>query len=128
MSEIELKPCPFCGQAPVWFHCRASGIPSAILGCINDECFGPRTTAEGVGAIAQWNTRASVPAHDGWRPIETAPSDVDLQLCWQWADGRWGQTIDLARCSRGGWLHGQATHWRPLHKPPVLTAHERGDE
>lgn len=62
-------------------------------------------------------------AGGGWRPIETAPADTDLLLGW-WMEGawlttpHWEQEVQEARNTKGGWWHGQATHWQPLPSPP----------
>lgn len=54
-----------------------------------------------------------------WKPIESAPKDEKLLLGWfATYDGQWQQTVDLAHCTRGGWMHGQATHWLPLPQGP----------
>jgi len=61
-AAVELKPCPFCGKAPTWVPTRfsASHVPAAIA-CLNEECFGPRTTAVEDDAVVQWNDRARAP-------------------------------------------------------------------
>lgn len=65
---------------------------------------------------------------DKWQPIDTAPADTELLLGWfhQFlGDGRcWHMTVDFACSTRGGWWHGQATHWMPLPEPPEETSHE----
>ena len=56
-----------------------------------------------------------------WMDIETAPKDVELLLGW-WRSGlerQWECTSGLAGSTKGGWLHGQATHWQPLPAPPT---------
>lgn len=55
-----------------------------------------------------------------WQPIETAPADVDVLLCWwdEWPQGQWKQDLNLAICTKGGWRHGRATHWMSLPEPP----------
>jgi hypothetical protein len=59
-------------------------------------------------------------AQAGWMPIETAPRDEDLLLGWwqEWPERRWECAAGLAGSTRGGWLHGQATHWQRLPGPP----------
>lgn len=90
MSEIELLPCPFCDQKPIWkqdkiYYCQLHGEPSQsmIIFCNNSDCFSkPKVTAgdcynhtkaEGfnVGkqkalkkAAERWNTRAITPNKD----------------------------------------------------------------
>jgi hypothetical protein len=67
---------------------------------------------------------------EDWRPIETAPKDgTPVLLGWYvtWPKLEWvtesaaAGNADIAR--RGtGYLHGYATHWIPLPKPPVISA------
>ena len=54
-----------------------------------------------------------------WQPIETAPKDVVLLLGWYGFGDKWETCTDYYHNSRGGWLHGQATHWMPLPEPPT---------
>lgn len=60
-------------------------------------------------------------APDAWRPIETAPKDTDVLLGWwrSWPERQWESASGLAGSTKGGWLHGQATHWQPLPAPPA---------
>lgn len=65
---------------------------------------------------------------DHWQPIATAPDDTKLLLGW-WgtlygSHYEWEQEVGLAKCTRGGWRHGRATHWRPLADPPALNERE----
>jgi hypothetical protein len=54
-----------------------------------------------------------------WQPIETAPKDVPVLLGWEDSFRReWEYEAGLYGSTRGGWLHGQATHWMPLPSPP----------
>lgn len=53
----------------------------------------------------------------GWHPIETAPRDEVVLMAWLYR-GEWQYEAGLAGSTRGGWLHGQATHWMPLPAPP----------
>lgn len=57
MTDVVLKPCPFCGDIPI-----INGRPRGAMGqvvCVNEDCFGPRTTAATkADSIIQWNTRA----------------------------------------------------------------------
>jgi hypothetical protein len=55
-----------------------------------------------------------------WQPIETAPKDIDLLLGWwrEWPERVWESSAGLAGSTKGGWLHGQATHWMPMPTPP----------
>lgn len=55
-----------------------------------------------------------------WQPIETAPHDTELLLGWRDTFGgvQWRCVVDLARSTKGGWWHGQATHWQFLPQPP----------
>lgn len=54
----ELKPCPFCGVAPMiqWEH-PLSG-PELYIHCANDDCLGASfQDADPEKAVRQWNTR-----------------------------------------------------------------------
>lgn len=76
----------------------------------------------------EWRDRAAsvieaaltAAAKEGWQPIETAPRDIEVLLGWwtTWPDRQWKMSSDLAGSTKGGWLHGQATHWQPLPEPP----------
>lgn len=64
MAEtMKLLPCPFCGGEATWRKklWRDDVQVRGHLGCGNDECFGPQTTAIGDDAVVQWNTRATTP-------------------------------------------------------------------
>jgi hypothetical protein len=55
-----------------------------------------------------------------WQVVDTAPADVDVQLGWvDWHSKQWAQKVGFAKCTKGGWLDGQATHWQPLPAPPI---------
>lgn len=54
-----------------------------------------------------------------WKTIDTAPMDVVILLAWE--DSflrRWEYEAGMYGSTRGGWRHGQATHWMPLPEPP----------
>jgi hypothetical protein len=64
----------------------------------------------------------AVPQSSGvWQVVETAPKDVEVLMCWEveWPERRWEYASGLWGSTRGGWNHGQATHWMPLPTPPV---------
>ena len=65
-------------------------------------------------------------AVEEWRPIETAPHEINVLLAWPDSSlpGGWRMEAGMASW---GWRrsgvsnmssHGQATHWRPLPTPP----------
>lgn len=64
---------------------------------------------------------------DDWQAIETAPPDQEILLGWwrDWPTREWRQEVDLAHSTRGGWFHGQATHWQPLPAPPGVPMNPR---
>ena len=75
--------------------------------------------------------RAAIASYDAalWQPIESAPKDVELILGWHGCDamansiwyteiGLSGHENDKPPGMSNGWLHGRATHWRPLPQPP----------
>lgn len=103
--------------------CERNG--EGYCGCLSD--------AQSVLALAAPLTpstdavrREARPADD-WRPIETAPHEVNVLLAWrdwslpgQWrmeaGEASWGWRNEVAsRMSR----HGEATHWMPLPAPPA---------
>ena len=64
--------------------------------------------------------RAAIAAMPSWRPIDDAPLGEEFILGWwdEWPARVWRTTIDLAGSTKGGWRHGQATHYQPLPPPP----------
>lgn len=75
-------------------------------------------------------TAESERAFEGWQPIETAPHQIIILLCWwddmieEWcyecAFASWGKKNSLGHSNRS-W-HGEATHWMPL--PPAPSGQE----
>lgn len=57
-----------------------------------------------------------------WRIIteDEPPLDVNLLLAYfnEWPSPQWTVESGWAGSTRGGWLHGQATHWMPLPETP----------
>lgn len=58
-----------------------------------------------------------------WRKIdENTPLDVDLLLLLayfnEWPKPQWAVESGWAGSTKGGWRHGQATHWMPLPAAP----------
>jgi hypothetical protein len=81
---------------------------------------------------AAWQAgyNAGLAMAEKWRPIETAPKDsTPVLLGWYetWPNLEWitesaaAGNSDIAR-QGAGYLHGYATHWMPLPKPPVISA------
>lgn len=62
-----------------------------------------------------------------WQPIETAPRDVEVLLGWvsTWPTPAWQVAAGLAGSTKGGWIHGNATHWRPLPEQPAKEQKEQ---
>lgn len=65
---------------------------------------------------------------EGWQPIETAPHQTPVILCWE-QRGVWAYDLGLASGGQNftngysnRWFHGSATHWLPL--PPAPTGHD----
>lgn len=61
---------------------------------------------------------------DDWREItedDEPPRDVELLLGWwrTWPERKWESPAGLYGSTRGGWIHGQATHWQPLPAAPA---------
>ncbi len=46
--------CPFCGSRPVMDPVYG------FIACVDENCFGPQTTATGDDAVVQWNKRCVV--------------------------------------------------------------------
>jgi hypothetical protein len=81
---------------------------------------------------ASWQAgyNAGLAMAEKWRPIETAPKDsTPVLLGWYetWPNLEWvtesaaAGNADIAK-QGAGYLHGYATHWMPLPKPPVILA------
>lgn len=111
MSEIELKPCPFCGG-----EADEKGVLHGD-GRTSPECMKCGATAE---SIKLWNTRA-----DGWISVsELLPyADFEVLVC---CDD--DVFVDVMR---SGYVDGdfwfecerdcgrKVTHWLPLPQPPT---------
>lgn len=62
--DIKALPCPFCGTPP---YVAMKG--HAVIACIGEDCFGPRTTADYlVDAMKQWNARVPAVTTEG-KPV-----------------------------------------------------------
>lgn len=50
-----------------------------------------------------------------------ALADTEYLLGWweTWPKLKWRQEVGQYRNTRGGWCHGQATHFQPLPAPPL---------
>lgn len=63
-----------------------------------------------------------------WHPIDSAPSDVEVQLGWiHWHSKEWMQKVGYAHSTKGGWWDGSATHWMPLLPGPSISRPPKGD-
>lgn len=143
-----LLPCPFCGSETVTIY--NDGVWCEVCSAHHDieSSDGGRDAA-----IAAWNRRdnaQSLAARDGWLPIETAPKDGTIYLCWVDAI-RYGESddgslyqADVSEVDFGQWRDfetggahfnmmgdigdGQKiTHWRPLPEPPTQPHQEARD-
>jgi|GEM_PF-1879760 hypothetical protein len=83
MSEIELKPCPFCGSKPwlsrdmdedLWSH---NIVEWKQVKCTECECEGIRT-CDGfeVDAVTMWNTRFTMATPDGYVLVPLEPTEA----------------------------------------------------
>ena len=60
-DQMEPKPCPFCGNYPVYRSSMWNGYESIRLACENPACMVRPQTIIGTGkamAIVMWNRRA----------------------------------------------------------------------
>ena len=114
-------PCPFCGG-----EATLDAVPTGIMAriyCRNDDCLGPRTTAQlKEDAVAQWNKRP-----DAWQDIITAPENHFPVLVY----GRCGKIVAFRDVTWTWWpspateqLFCTPTHWRPLPEAPTVTRHD----
>jgi len=55
----EMKPCPFCGEAPEIEPWHGGAPTKKLISCQNEDCeVGPSVTGETEDeAVAYWNTR-----------------------------------------------------------------------
>lgn len=113
MSNIELKPCPFCGGAAKALHGAFSDYDEVQC----QDCF-----AEAL--LCYWNSRTALTPQ--WQPIETAPKDGTEILAWDgrgqatihWSDGRWSLVYAGWRAEDGDF--DGAISWQPLPAPPEV--------
>src|SRR5687768_12559086 len=62
----------------------------------------------------------------GWQEItedNEPPLDKPLLLGWwrEWPERKWEVEAGLYGSTKGGWNHGQATHWMEQPSPPTIT-------
>ena len=137
-AEQEMEPCHICEAVYPAAHadfCSACwpDDPRRYWPCEETRTTDRQTLRDDI--ITRYeNTLRSL--DDGWRTIESAPTDwtqVDLWVVWQGL----GQRITDCRSSLAngktdwhttsdeyGWtkVHGTPTHWMPLPAPPALPA------
>lgn len=76
-------------------------------------------------------------AESGWQKVYDefedqffAPADIIVLLAWEevWPEPRWAFEVGVYRSTKGGWIHGRATHWQNLPAPPhaISTKREEG--
>jgi len=122
-ESVTLLPCPFCGEDQPSLNEPSQHWPRGTINCpgcmamLPGEIGGPAREQELVNC---WNTR--VPK---WEPVEVdgefdVPMDTEVLLGWfvEWPERRWQVAAGLYGSTKGGWVHGQATHWQPLPAPP----------
>lgn len=66
---------------------------------------------------------ASAGVREAWQPItdqQEPPRDEPLLLGWwnKWPERTWEVASGLYGSTKGGWIHGQATHWMRQPLPP----------
>ena len=78
-----------------------------------------------------------ITAESGWQKVYDefedqffAPADIIVLLAWEevWPEPRWAFEVGVYRSTKGGWIHGRATHWQNLPAPPhaLSTKREEG--
>ena len=121
MSEVKLKPCPFCGGEALDATTMRSGLP--VIECIKCHALMMSPDAHGAPALAnKWNTREL-----SWQPIETAPKDGRFILLYQGENAMVSghYQINLDRDGHSAWLDYDGneldvvTHWMPIPEPPA---------
>lgn len=108
---IEVKPCPFCGNAPEF--------KAPWAACLNKKCgiFGVMMRAD------KWNTRA-----DGWRNADGEKPEDFTEVLIATLDGKlkvgWWDSC-LTEWMRAK-LHviNDITHWKPLPEPPSVNQND----
>lgn len=92
MTDIKLKPCPFCGEMPKVNNWTLKGITDKRCFCDNEKC--PVYLSKTI-AIDDWNTR----------PIEDA-----LNACIAELERRAARAKELLQDEMGDWLTVEAIY------------------
>ena len=122
-TEIELKPCPFCGEKAILSQIRENGVKVC---CGNCGCATPRyigvleeSKAEKEMATQVWNNRTF-----GWISVKDRLPETRNPVL---VTNEYGDFY-LANCSNGIWTeHSRekanfisVTHWMPIPEPPEM--------
>lgn len=123
MPDLDLRPCPFCGEdaADPTDH---NGLEYVF--CLSCTASGP-TALTPEEAAANWNRRANP-----WQPIETAPENVLVLLYCPERGVANQERIEVGYASHGSTnaissnmsYHAWATHWTSLPEPPLEKRHD----
>lgn len=123
MSEIELKPCPFCGgEAALYSYLEEAGAECPDCHAQIIRAHDEFSNGSGIGVAASaWNTRAALQPQ--WQDISTAPRDGVEIIARGVRHGTWGYTEDEVcwtgvRWDRGTPSQGRAAGWRETKATP----------
>ena len=110
MSDIKLKPCPFCGS-----EAQIYGVDIFRVACTSDDCWCETALHHCKEEAAEdWNMRA-VPEPQRWIPVtERLPKRDDRVLVYIPEIGGANCSIQISK----GWSMKYVSHWMPLPLPP----------
>ena len=115
MTDMELKPCPFCGgeamvDGPEEHIAPGIGISYSVF-CSNDDCYLGRMDSPGFyqwlhEAAAAWNTRAAVTPEQFAQAVHGGRAWEPVRTC-RWELVKRGTVYDVYGCSACGYEYAE---------------------